>query len=440
MNDQRVNIQTFIDEEKFSFFQKIIFAMCFLVVLLDGFDTAAIGYIAPSLLGEWSLTRPQLSPVLSAALFGLAFGALSSGPLADKFGRRIVLIVATFIFGIFCLASSFAQDLQTLTILRFLTGIGLGAAMPNTVTLMGEYSPTKKRSFIINMMFCGFSLGAALGGFLAAWMIPQFGWRSVLQLGGVAPILLAIVMLFALPESVRFMAAKRFSHEKISAVLSKISSKARQATSFFIEEVKVDPEGGKTGLALVLSKKYLVGSVMLWVTYFMGLVIFYGLINWMPLIFKESGIQTRDAVLISALFPLGGVGAIFFGYLMDKFNGNKIIAIGYLLTAASIWAMGQAAGNIGFLVVSIFLAGTFMNTAQSSLGALAASFYPTSGRASGIASMMGIGRFGGIAGSFLVGALQTQNLGFSSLFTILAIPALIAAAALLIKQQVHLKG
>lgn len=434
--DRRVDVQTFLNDNKFSGYQWLIFGLCFFIVLLDGFDTAAIGFIAPSLINEWGVSKPALAPVLSAALFGLAAGALSAGPLADRLGRKRVLVGSVLVFGTACLGSAFAGDLTQLTVLRFLTGIGLGAAMPNAVTLMSEYCPNQRRAMLTNAMFSGFPLGAAFGGFLASWMIPQFGWRSVLVLGGVTPLLLVVVMVLLLPESVRYMVAKGQPVERIRAVLMRISATAQQAQSFFMTETKASVEG-QSGLGVVLSSAYRVGSLMLWLAYFMGLVIFYALINWMPILFREAGIAPKDATLIAALFPLGGVGAIFFGWLMDRFNGNKIIAVGYALTAVSIYAIGQVAGNVGLLVLVVFVAGTIMNTAQSSMPALAAGYYPTQGRATGVAWMLGIGRFGGIAGSFLVAELARRHLDFATIFMVIAVPGLIAAIALLVKQRVH---
>ncbi len=433
---QSVDVQSFLNEHRFSGFQWMIFGLCFVIVLLDGFDTAAIGFIAPSLLKEWGVTRPALAPVLSAALFGLAFGALSSGPLADWLGRKMLLVASVLVFGVACLGSSFAQSLEQLTALRFLTGLGLGAAMPNAVTLMSEYCPDRLRATLTNAMFCGFPLGAAFGGFLAAWLIPQFGWRSVLALGGIAPLVLALAMLAMLPESVRFMVARARPVEKIRATLARVSASAASAPSFSLSESRPSSTG-KAGIALVLSRQYLVGSVMLWLTYFMGLVIFYALINWMPILFKDAGVEPRSATLIAALFPLGGCGAVLFGWLMDRFNGNKIIALGYLVTAALIWLIGQAAGNVGGLVVVVFLGGAFMNTAQSSLPALAAAFYPTAGRATGVSWMLGFGRFGGIAGSFLVAELSRRQFTFTEIFTVVAVPGVIAALALVVKQWAH---
>ncbi|WP_118181206.1 MFS transporter [Paraburkholderia phosphatilytica] len=431
-----VNVQTFINEQRFGAFQWLIFGMCFVIVLLDGFDTASIGFIAPSLLGEWHIGKPALAPVLSAALFGLACGALVSGPLSDRLGRRKLLIASVLLFGVACLASAFASDLTQLTALRFVTGIGLGAAMPNAVTMMSEYCADQRRATIINLMFCGFPLGAACGGFLAAWMIPQFGWRSVLLLGGATPLLLTLLLLATLPESVRYMVAKQYPAEQIRAALRRISSRADEAASFTMtEESAVD--ASKRGAAVVLSRAYVVGSVMLWVAYFMGLVIFYASINWMPVLLKEAGLPGPRAALISALFPLGGVGAVLCGILMDRFNPNRIIAACYALTAVSVYLIGQAVGNVGLLMLAVFAAGVLMNTAQSSLPALAAAFYPTQGRGTGVAWMLGIGRFGGIAGSFLVAELARRQFSFGGIFAVVAVAGLVACVALLVKQIAH---
>jgi MFS transporter, AAHS family, 4-hydroxybenzoate transporter len=434
-----IDVQTFLNENPFSPFQWLIFALCFCVVLLDGFDTAAIGYIAPSLLSEWGVERSALGPVLSAALFGLVVGSLSAGPLADRFGRRKVLIIAASIFGLACLASAFSAGLNQLVAWRFITGLGLGAAMPNAVTMMNEYCPEARRATLTNAMFCGFPLGAAFGGFLAAWMIPHLGWRSVLLLGGIAPLVLAILIFFLLPESVRYMVAKNYPAERIREALHRVQPAVTEFPLAMtgVSEATEQLAQARSSIGVVLSRELLVGSIMLWLAYFMGLVIFYALVNWMPVLLKDAGVTPSTAALVSALFPLGGFGAILSGWLMDRFNANLIIAACFALTAAAVYAIGQSTGNIVLLMLVVLGAGTIMNTAQSSLPTLAAAFYPTNGRATGVAWMMGIGRFGGIAGSFLVAELSRRNLSFGQIFLIVAVSGLIAATALVIKQLVH---
>ena len=437
---QTIDIQQVVDESKFSVFHLMVFAACFFIILLDGYDTAAIGYIAPFLLKEWSITKPQLAPVLSAALAGLAVGSVTIGPLADRLGRKFLLCGAVFLFGLASLISASATSLDELVAWRFVTGLGLGGAMPLAVTMANEFAPGKRRALLTSAMFTGFPLGAAWGGFLSAWLIPAFGWRKVLQLGGVMPMCLAIIMLFILPESLRFMVTRGLPAARIRAVLSRFSNAASEATHFVMgEKVAASKAGaqGKRGVAMILSRSYVVGSVMLWLSYGMGIVIFYALINWMPILLKDSGLNPKTALLVTSLFPLGGVGAIAFGFLMDRFNANRVIMLGYLATAIFVYIIGQVVGNLGLLVSAVFIGGAIMNTTQTSMPALAANFYPTAGRATGIAWMMAIGRIGAVAAPFLVAELQRRHFSFEQIFMVLAIPGVIAAIALFVKNHSH---
>lgn len=433
-----MNIQTFLNEHRFSKLQLLVFIFTFLIAFFDGYDTAVIGYIAPSLLAEWGIEKSHLAPVLSAALLGLAIGAITFGPIADRFGRKKVLILSVMIFSMGTLISAGVSSLGELELLRFITGLGLGAAMPNAVTLMSEYSPLQKRSMIVNTMFCGFPLGAALGGFIAAYLIPHFGWRSTLIFGGTIPLFLSFLMIVYLPESVRFLVRKRdqSSLQKMRVILQKIDISAKNISQFTLDEGAIVTE--KKGLSLVLSRDYWKGSLLLWIAYFMGLVIFYGVMNWMPTLFQEVSMSSSLASMITGLFALGGLGAIGNGWLMDRFNGILLIAFFAILTAISVALIGiLISAPLAFLIAIILFAGIVMNTAQSSLPALAANFYPTEGRTTGVSMMLGIGRFGGIAGSFLVAGLIQWNLNIEEIFFILAIPALIAALCLLLKYWLY---
>jgi AAHS family 4-hydroxybenzoate transporter-like MFS transporter len=425
--------QGFINEHRISRLQWLVFAMSFGIILIDGFDTGAIGFIAPSLLTEWDLTRAALAPVLSAALLGIAFGALLSGPIADRLGRRGPIIASTLLIALAACGSAFARDLVELTILRFLTGVGLGAALPNAVTIVNEFSPDSRRSTLTNSMNCAFPLGTALGGFLAAWLIPESGWRSVLMVGGIAPALLSVLLYAKMPESIRFMAEKGYPFGKIQDVLRGMGP-VPLAFDVPIAANLASTRSGQSGAQVVLSSTYIVGTLMLWLTFFMGLVIVYGVVNWMPVLLRNAGLSPTSATLISTLFPLGGFGAILSGLLMDRFNANRVLAVCYALTAVFIYAVGQALGNITLLVLSVFAAGVMMNTSQASMSTLAAGYYPTPGRSTGVAWMLGIGRFGGIAGSFLIAELTALNLSFAAIFSVLAIAGAVSSAALLVMQ------
>jgi AAHS family 4-hydroxybenzoate transporter-like MFS transporter len=434
MTNSNTDIQTFINQSRFSKYQWLILVLCFITVALDGFDTAIIGFIASDLVQEWGVQKSDLGPVMSAALVGLAVGALTAGPMADRIGRKKVLVLSIVVFGGFSLLTAFATNLTMLALLRFLTGLGLGAAMPNAATLMSEYAPERKRALLVNLMFVGFPIGSSMGGFISAWMIPHLGWQSVLILGGVMPLILSVVLIFWLPESARYMVVKKKPQHDIAAILKRIAPlPAGDSTHFVLNEV-----GGhikdKTALGVIFSPRYLVGTLMLCLTYFMGLLIFYLLTSWLPLLIRETGATLSQASIITALFPLGGgIGVLIIGALMDKLNPNKVVAVGYLLTGLFVCLVGFSTSSLMLMGVMVFIAGTIMNGAQSSMPALAAGFYPTQGRATGVAWMLGLGRFGGILGAFSGAFLMQAELSFKAIFMLLAIPAVLSAAALLVK-------
>ncbi|HGH3372894.1 TPA: MFS transporter [Kluyvera cryocrescens] len=425
------DIQAFINRHPFSKYQWMILVLCFVTVAMDGFDTAIIGFIASDLVQEWGVQKSDLGPVMSAALVGLAFGALTAGPMADRIGRKKVLVLSILVFGGFSLITAFATSLTQLTILRFLTGLGLGAAMPNAATLMSEYAPERRRALLVNLMFVGFPIGSSMGGFISAWMIPHYGWQSVLVLGGVMPLVLAVALIFLLPESARYLAAKNKSQREIAGVLRRIAP-LPDNTQFVLQEAGQVKD--KSALGVIFSPRYLVGTIMLCLTYFMGLLIFYLLTSWLPLLIRETGATLSQASVITALFPLGGgIGVLVLGALMDKINPNKVVAVGYLLTGVFVCLVGFATDNLVLMGVMVFIAGTIMNGAQSSMPALAAGFYPTQGRATGVAWMLGLGRFGGILGAFSGAFLMQAELSFKTIFALLAIPAVLSAIALMVK-------
>src|SRR5260370_22886461 len=221
-----VDVAEFIDQQPVGGFQIRLLLTCAAVLFLDGFDTQAIGYVAPALAREWGLTKGGVGPAFSGGLFGLMIGALLFGPLADRIGRKKIIIFSALAFGIGTLVTAFLQDVNTLRAIRFLTGLGLGGAMPNAIAMTSEFNPRRRRATMVMIMFCGFSVGAALGGLLAAALIPQFGWRSVFVVGGVAPLLLVPILALRLPESVRFLALTGRANERVAQLLGFIIPKA----------------------------------------------------------------------------------------------------------------------------------------------------------------------------------------------------------------------
>ncbi|MGK0149131.1 MFS transporter [Pseudomonas putida] len=428
-----LDVQSFINQQPLSRYQWRVVLLCFLIVFLDGLDTAAMGFIAPALSQDWGIDRASLGPVMSAALIGMVFGALGSGPLADRFGRKGVLVGAVLVFGGFSLASAYATNVEQLLVLRFLTGLGLGAGMPNATTLLSEYTPERLKSLLVTSMFCGFNLGMAGGGFISAKMIPAYGWHSLLVIGGVLPLLLALVLMVWLPESARFLVVRNRGTDKVRKTLSPIAPQVvAEAGSFSVPEQKA--VAARNVFALIFSGTYGMGTVLLWLTYFMGLVIVYLLTSWLPTLMRDSGASMEQAAFIGALFQFGGVlSAVGVGWAMDRFNPHKVIGIFYLLAGVFAYAVGQSLGNITVLATLVLVAGMCVNGAQSAMPSLAARFYPTQGRATGVSWMLGIGRFGAILGAWSGATLLGLGWNFEQVLTALLVPAGLATVGVIVK-------
>ncbi|MFS2125980.1 MFS transporter [Pseudomonas sp. Pseusp97] len=428
-----LDVQSFINAQPLSLYQYRIVLLCFLIVFLDGLDTAAMGFIAPALTQDWGIDRASLGPVMSAALIGMVFGALGSGPLADRFGRKVVLVVAVFLFGLFSLISAYSSNLEQLMALRLLTGIGLGAAMPNATTLLSEYTPERLKSLLVTSMFCGFNLGMASGGFVSAKLIPAYGWHSLLLLGGVLPLVLAVVLLVWLPESARFLVVRNRGADKVKRVLAPIApAEVVAARDFSVPEQKTVQS--RNVFKVIFAGTYSAGTLLLWLTYFMGLVIVYLLTSWLPTLMRDAGASMEQAAFIGALFQLGGVlSSVAVGWAMDRFNPHKVIGIFYCLAGVFAYCVGQSLGTVTLLATLVLAAGMCVNGAQSAMPSLAARFYPTQGRATGVSWMLGIGRFGAILGAWIGATLLGLGWNFEQVLTALMVPAAIATAAVVIK-------
>ncbi|PVZ42704.1 aromatic acid/H+ symport family MFS transporter [Pseudomonas sp. CC120222-01a] len=423
-----VDVQAIIDSQPVARVQWRILLLCFLVTAIDGLDTAAIGFIAPALREHWQIGAAELGPVLGAALIGLMLGAFMAGPLADRFGRKRVLLGSVACFGVFSLAAAFAQDLQSLALLRLLTGLGLGGAMPNAITLTSEYCPQRRRSLMVTGMFCGFTLGSALGGVVAAQLLPLFGWRSVLALGGVLPLALLPVLMLALPESVRYLARSRPGDGM--AILQRIGALPAGCQGLRIDEVAE----GHSPVRQILAAPLRRGTLALWLAFFMSLLIIYGMTNWLPLLVRDTGLSLSQAALVSALFQIGGtLGALCLGAAMDRFDSHQVLVLALLGGAGCLFAIGQCHGNYALLGLSVAGMGFCISGSQVGANALAAAFYPTSSRATGVSWAHGVGRIGSVCGTFGGAWLMDAGLSFEALFGVLMLPAVLAAAAIFFK-------
>ena len=426
-NASSVDVAAFIDAQPVGPFQLKLLLICATVLFLDGFDTTAIGYVAPALAKEWNLGKGALGPVFSAGLFGLMIGALLFGPLADRIGRKKIIIFSTLAFGIGTLITSLVNDMNTLLVIRFLTGLGLGGAMPNTIALTSEFSPHRRRATMVMVMFVGFSIGAALGGLLAAALIPQFGWRSVFVVGGAAPLVLAPILALRLPESVRFLALTGRADARVAELLTFVNMKTAfaSATRFVVDEPELKGipvqhlfKGGRT-----------LTTLLLWVVFFMSLLDIYFLSNWLPTVLNDLGASISQAAVIGSMLQVGGVvGTFALGSIIDRFS-FRALALVYFIAVFAVGAIGQLGHSAVLVTVAIFIAGFCIVGGQIAANALAAGYYPTSVRATGVGWALGVGRVGSIVGPLVGGVLLSLKWSAGEVFVAAAIAALCAALA-----------
>lgn len=425
-----IDVVDFIDRHPVSGFQIKLLLTCAAVLFLDGFDTQAIGYVAPAIAKEWGLGKGVLGPVFSAGLFGLMIGALVFGPLADRIGRKKIIVFSTAAFGVGALITAYAQDVTTLQIIRFLTGLGLGGAMPNAIAMTSEYNPHRRRATMVMIMFCGFSVGAALGGLLAADLIPRFGWRSVFIVGGIAPLLMLPLLVWRLPESVRFLASSGRDSDRVAGLLKRISPH----TSFAPDARFTAQETHLAGIPVVhlFRENRAPVTLLLWVVFFMSLLDLYFLSNWLPTVLNDLGASVSAAAAIGSLLQVGGVvGTFALGSVIDRFS-FRALALVYFGAVFAVGAIGQLGHSVVLVSLAIFAAGFCVVGGQIGANALAAGFYPTSVRASGVGWALGIGRIGSIVGPLVGGVLLAEKWSTAAVFMAAATAALIAALAALV--------
>jgi AAHS family 4-hydroxybenzoate transporter-like MFS transporter len=420
-----------IDDRPLSRFQIRTIVLCGVVVILDGFDTQCMGFLVPHIADSLHIPIPSFGPVLSAALIGLMIAAMASGPIADRWGRRSVVIVSVVVFGIFALLTARANSLRELVLYRFLTGLGLGGAMPNAVALTAEYTPRRIQPNVVGAIFVGMPAGALIASQAASILIPLWGWRSVFVVGGVLPLLLALLLIKVLPESVRFLSTTGSDPDRVAAILGRISP---DATVVGIQDMSARDERRKgVPVKHLFTEGRAAGTLLLWVPFFMNLLMLYFFISWLPALLRQTGMPPSAGVEAVAMFSLGGIfGTLFEGSVMKAFGARTLLLLEFLICAALIASLAQVgASRAPMLLVSLVL-GVCMQGAQSGLNALAAGFYPTAVRATGIGWALGVGRIGSIVGPSLGGVLLSLNWTPDRIFMSGIAPALCAATAIVL--------
>jgi AAHS family 4-hydroxybenzoate transporter-like MFS transporter len=411
------NVSALIDARPLGALQIRIVVLCTLVALLDGLDLQSIGLAAPGIAADLHIPPPWLSAVFSAALAGLALGAFGFGILADRVGRKAVLVGATAWFGVFTICTALAPSFTVLLVFRFLAGVGLGGAMPSFISLTSEYCPRRLRAGIVALLWAGFPLGGFVGGLLASWIIPAYGWHSVFWVGGA----------LTLPESIGFLVESGAPAGQIASLLRRVFP----AASVPADAAFVLNEERARGVSVVqlFAGGRAVGTVLLWISFFIAFMMLVTNSAWAPTLLKREGIDLKDAFLAMAMFNLGSVIATaFIGFLIARTGAAVILPVAMLGSAVSMALVGYAAPSAANVILLQAAFGVLMGGGSSGLIALAAIYYPTAIRSTGVGWAMGMGRLGSFTGPLVVGSLVALGLSTASIFVAIALPALLAVA------------
>ncbi|MFI8581622.1 MFS transporter [Ectopseudomonas khazarica] len=426
---QTIDIPSVIDSNRLSRSQLVILMMVGLTVVMDGFDVQSMGYVAPAIIADWGVSKAELGPVFGAGLFGMLVGSLTLSVLADKIGRRPVLIWATVFFSLCMLVTAHVTSIGQLQVIRFVTGLGLGAIMPNALALVGEFSPRNKRVTLMMLVSCGYTIGAVLGGLVSAWMIPLWGWQSVFYLGGIFPLLIAALMYVFVPESMQFLVVKGRRLDEVGRTLRRIdpSLKVDGSTRYALAETAQ----GSAPVVELFREGRGVATVLLWVVNFMNLLNLYFLSSWLPTIATSAGLSTSTAVMVGTTLQVGGVlGTLLMGPVIDRIGFFKVLVPCFALAALSIALIGQPGIGLPLLFLVVTVTGFCIIGGQPAVNALAATYYPTALRSTGLGWSLGIGRWGSIAGPVLGGLLIQFEWSNSEIFLAMAVPTVIAALML----------
>ena len=398
-----IEVDRLIDASGIGALQIRVVVLCALVSLLDGFDLQAMSASVPTLAAQWRRPPAAFGPALSAALIGLAIGAIAAGPLGDRYGRTRLLLASMTLAGLAMLATASVTSMSGLFFCRLVTGVGLGGSMPNVIALTAEFAPRRRRTLLITLMFCGMPLGGSIGGFAAAELIRLHGWEVVFVAGGLLSLAVA-ALLPALPESLHVLVGRHGAESAIGRTLERIDPGYRfEGTHRFVVS-GVPATGGS--IAQLFSDARTAGTVILWLIFFCNLFALYVLSSWLPAVFRHFGWEMAQSLRAAATFQLGGIGsALLIGRFVDRFGPYRVLIPAYLAAVVLVLAIGAAPARVLATVLTTTLAGAFVVGAQFCINSLSAAFYPASSRATGVGWALGVGRVGAIVSPVLGGWL-----------------------------------
>ncbi len=427
-----INLTEVMDNCRIGPLQVRVFALCLASLIMDGFDVQVMAFVATTMFAEWNVPPPTLGGLLAWGHAGVLAGAIIFSTMADKIGRRPVLVGATLFYAVMTVATAFAQDVEQMRWLRFIAGFGLGSIIPNATALVGEYSPKRTRVAWIMCITVGFTAGAAISGFVANALIDAFGWRAVFIFGGVVPFVIAILMFVWLPESLQFLAVRGRNRDRLASWLIELDPTLRIGSDTRFTASETSRQGipfwhlFREGRALV--------TFLFWIVNFTNILALYSLAGWLPLIFQTlMGYDRGTANLLGTFVQVGGtVGAFGLAWLITRAGFTPMLALTFAVATVSVALIGQPEFSLPMLYVIVTIAGWCIVGGQPGLNALASSYYPTYLRSTGVGAGLGVGRIGALVGPLIGGALIAAQWSPQQLLWAAAVAPAISTAIIVV--------
>jgi benzoate transport len=424
-----------IEQQPMTRFQTVAVAICMVLNGIDGFDVLAISFAAPVLSSDWNLSAQGLGLLFSAGLAGMTVGSLLIAPLADRLGRRWMTLASLLTVTVGMLASAVTQNTAQLAMTRVVTGLGIGAMLPSLATVVAEYSSRRRRELCVSVMSTGYPIGATIGGIAAVVLVSSFGWRGIFFFGGLLSLAMLPVVVWALPESLAFLMARRppDALARINLLLRRLGR----------EPVECVPEahGGHRGSTIldVVRGRLGASSAALWTAFFCVMVTFYFVLSWTPKLLVDAGLRPDQGISGGVLLNVGGiVGALVLGLLAARVGPFRIVAWTMLAGAAAVAAFGWLGQTLAPAMGLALLVGYFLFGCMVGLYAVMPSVYPAAVRNTGAGLSIGVGRIGGIMSPYAAGLLLQAGWSSSATYAVFATPLVVASVTTLALSRLRL--
>ena len=423
---KHIDLHKLADQAKFNGFHRGVLLWCALIIIFDGYDLAVAGIALPSIMREMGVSPTNAGFMVSSALFGMMFGAIFLGTIADKIGRRKAIAICIVLFSVFTAAAGMTNDPVWFSVTRFLAGLGIGGVMPNVVAQMTEYSPKKIRATMVTLMFSGYAVGGMLAAVLGKQLIEAYGWQSVFLAAGL-PVVLIPFILKSLPESMPFL-LKEGRHDELKNIVARLDPSFKPvASDHFALPAEDKADNATVGHLFHEGRGF--STVMFWIAFFMCLFMVYALSSWLTKLMASAGYSLGSALTFVLTLNFGAMlGAVGGGWLADRFHIKWVLFSMYVLASVSITLLGVPMPT-EWLFVVVGLAGASTIGTQIVTYAYAGQFYPMAIRSTGIGFASGVGRSGAILAPIVIGALVGMALPLQQNFIAIAVPAVIAAIA-----------